>query len=212
MSLRLLILSCFVCFVPISSTALDMYYAAEFRSGSIVDDANVYLEGPVDFGDEKKLRRLLDQHPDIKEIIVGISPGGSLHAGIEIAELIHNQGLTVKLEGPAASAATVIALGSNTRLRFQGDFAHQQGTTLLFHCAYLRGNDFCDEPATRESAVRLARFTSWSVDRWMRVLMATSPATVERISIWDVLDRDEWQCEAEAHLSVVCKTAKYRGN
>lgn len=189
-----------------SSSALEMSYAPEFRSGNILDDASIYLEGPVEFGDDQKLRRMLDQNPDVKEIIVGLSPGGSLHAGIGIAELIFDRGLSVKLEGPAASAATVISLGSQTRIRFQGDFAQQQGTTLLFHCAYLRGNNFCDEPATRVSAEKLARFSDWSVDRWMRVLMATSPATVERISLWDILDRDQWSCEAEAHLSVVCKT------
>ena len=190
--------------------ALEMVYAPEFRSGNIRDDANIYLEGPVEFGDEIKLARMLAQHPDVKEIIVGQSPGGSLHAGIVIADLIYRRELHVKLEGPAGSAATIISLGSKTRIRFQGDFAHQQGTTLQFHCAYKRGNSYCDEPATRASAKRLASYTSWSTDRWMMLLMSTSPSTYKRVSLWDVIDKSQWNCEAEAHLSVVChsKTAK----
>lgn len=205
MNFKKLIFACLFISWSVPVVALDMSYSPEFRSGDILDDASIYLDGPVEFGDDQKLHRLLEQHPDVKEVIVGQSPGGSLHAGIEIAEIIFERRLSVKLEGPAASAATVISLGSQTRIRFQGDFAQQQGSSLLFHCAYLRGNDFCDEPATRASAVKLAQFSDWSVDRWMRVLMSTTPATTERISLWDILDRDQWDCEAEAHLSVVCR-------
>ncbi|WP_139103293.1 hypothetical protein [Pararhodobacter sp. CCB-MM2] len=184
--------------------ALDMWYSGGYNTGERFDVPFIYLDGPVEYGDEQRLASLLQQHPDVEEIVVGMSPGGSLHAGIAIARLIHERRLHVKLEGPAASAATVISLGSRTQLRFQGDFAIQQGTTLLFHCAYLSGNDYCDERATRRSAELLASFSDWSIDQWMRLLMPTTPATVERVSLWDIIDRSAWECEAEAHLSVVC--------
>lgn len=189
---------------PSKATALEFQYVPPCNCGVAFDDAALILDGSVERGDAAKLARALDRHPDVTEIIVGISPGGSLAAGIGIAKLIRSRGLYVKLEGPAASAAAVLSLGARDRVRFQGDSTQQQGSTLLFHCAYLRGETTCHRDATQLLASELSTLSVWSTETWFRLLMTTSPSTVQRVSLWDILGKSNWTSKAEAHLSVVC--------
>ncbi|MFE3837764.1 hypothetical protein [Pseudogemmobacter sonorensis] len=150
----------------------------------------------MEFGDEILFAEMLDRHPDVEKIIVGNSPGGNLHAGIEIARLIFDRDLSVQINGPAASAATVIALAARQKLEYLPDsYVPDVGTELLFHCAYMAGNSYCDEFATRRSARVLGEITGKPEQEWFDLMMATTPDTVVRVGLEEILQYDDWYCD-----------------
>lgn len=189
-----------------SVSAMEMTYEPAGTGAGRMEQwpATITLEGPVEWGDQDKLRAILERHPDVEQVIIGQSPGGSLYAGIYMAEVLYDSGLPLKLIGPAASAATVISLGARTEVNFGEENDTYRGTKLLFHCAYIRGESVCDGRATEALSEALAKFTRRSADDWYDFLMEeTTPDTVEPVRMFSILNR-EWQCAPEDFRGTTC--------
>lgn len=190
---------------PDQSWSMEMEYWPASQTGNNVEPARIFIEGGVELDDGDRLQSLLDRHPDVERIIVGQSPGGYLFGGIEVANIIYDNDLDVQINGPAASAATVISLGARQRLYFVSDASGPGlGSQLLFHCAYISA-DACDERGTRRSAEILEKLTRRSADEWYEVLMSTTPDTVVRISVEEILQYDDWFCSDAGPDGTVCE-------
>lgn len=186
---------------------MDMeYWSATTGEGRMNNNpATIFLSGPVERGDGEKLRTLIERNPDAEQLIIGKSPGGVLMEGIKMAGIIYDSGIEVQVNGPAASAATIISLGARNTVRFvEGAGARFRGTELLFHCAYIPGKDICDESGTLWAAETLAKYTIRNLDTWFKFLMEkTTPATVERILLRDLIE-GEWDCYDAGRKGTEC--------
>ena len=189
-----------------SVAAMDMTYKPAGTGQGRMEQwpSSITLEGPVEWGDDQKLREILAQYPDVEEVVIGRSPGGSLHAGIYMAEVLYEAGLPLRLEGPAASAATVISLGAKNQVTFGEASQNYRGTQLLFHCAYIQGETVCDGQATKILSEALASFTRRTADDWYSFLMEeTTPDTVEPVRMFSLLSRS-WHCASEDRRGTTC--------
>lgn len=88
--------------------------AAEFRG----EGDTVFLDGMIAKGDADRLRGLLNTAPELKRLSIN-SPGGDLHAGLQLGELVRQRKLETYVEGgvrEAASAAAYVFMGGETRV------------------------------------------------------------------------------------------------
>ena len=188
---------------------MTIEYVPYYQSGNFEVFSHIFLEGPVDFNLPTRLQEMLDKHPDVSFIQIGKSPGGALYGGIDAAKVIRDSGLALHVSGPVASAAAVMSTGASTSIIFAYDEGLDYDTQVLFHCAYIRGSDTCDEKGTLDAANTLEQLTPYSSEWWFDFLMLkTTPQTVEAISLndlfsnWDCVDlRGQRFCDAARKLS-----------
>lgn len=193
--------------VPETSQALNFEYVPEDkweegRGNGGGDYAHLVISGDVVFGDGDRFSEYLARHGDVRFVRIRRSPGGSLLEGIKIAEIIHERGLHVVVEGPAASAAAIISLGGSESVTFF-DSSHFNSSRVLFHCAYLRGEQVCHAESTRLQAITLAKFTKISEEQWYNFLMSeTTPAKVVPIQLSKLFSH--WNCWTSGRTGTHC--------
>lgn len=97
--------------------------------------ARIVIDGELADGDEVRFERLADALP--RAVVVLLSPGGDLHAGIEIGKLIRDRELATLVESgkECASACALAWLAGTPRIM-------AEGATIGFHAAYTEhGNE-----------------------------------------------------------------------
>lgn len=75
----------------------------------------IVMSGPVEYGDNVKLERLLNENPQITTVILRDSLGGKLDPGQFVSNMIRTRGLRTAVSGYCASACALMYLGGVER-------------------------------------------------------------------------------------------------
>lgn len=112
-----------IVFLPHSAQAELKRYGSFYYTDEVPQIG--FLLGTIESGDSFELRRIIRDH-DVNLIVTG-SPGGSLYEGLQIASIIHDNGLDtyVPINWSCESSCANIFLGGNARL-LSGDLGVHQ--------------------------------------------------------------------------------------
>ena len=161
------------------------------------------LEGPIAeeswWGDEvtpADFRRELERHPG--DLVVAInSPGGDVIAGSMIYSMLkeHQGQITVRIEGLAASAASVVAMA--------GDIVQMAPTAyMMIHNAWTA--EIGDNRAMRATADKLDE-----IDRGIRCAYQTKTGKSEK-EIGKMMDAETWMSAPKALEEHFCDVILYQ--
>jgi len=78
------------------------------------DGRTLYVSGPYGIRSEEKVRRALEQHKSLREVVLE-GPGGRASAGFEIFRMIRSAKLATRVDTACASACTLAFLGGVER-------------------------------------------------------------------------------------------------
>ena len=95
------------------------------------DGTILYVDGSYGMGSEQAVRRMLEQNPKVREVVLS-GPGGRMGAGFEISRMIRSRRLATRVETGCASACTIAFLGGVDR-------SIAPGAKLGFHQASFPG-------------------------------------------------------------------------
>ncbi len=113
----------------------------DFTLTASADGRTLTLDGTIGAGTAVALRRALDEHPTVREIVLS-GPGGRIGAASEIEGLIRKRRLDTLVEGDCASACALAFLGGvERRLSPQARLAfHQAGFPGVNQAEMLESN------------------------------------------------------------------------
>jgi hypothetical protein len=78
------------------------------------DGRTLYVSGPYGMRSEEAVRRALEQHKSVREVVLE-GPGGRASAGFEIFRMIRSARLSTRVDTACASACTIAFLGGVDR-------------------------------------------------------------------------------------------------
>jgi len=78
------------------------------------DGRTLRIDGPYGVGSVDVVRRALEGHPSIRQVVLA-GPGGRIGPAFEINRMIRNRGLATRVEAACASACTIAFLGGVDR-------------------------------------------------------------------------------------------------
>ncbi len=114
---------------------------SDFTLTASADGRTLTLDGTIGAGTAVALRRALDDHPAVREIVLS-GPGGRIGPAFEIEGLIRKRRLDTRVEGDCASACALVFLGGvERRLLPQARLAfHQAGFPGMNQAEMLESN------------------------------------------------------------------------
>ena len=112
----------------LSSVVWERERASKYALTISDDSTYVYLNGSFELGITKNLRALLQQHPNVKDIVLA-SQGGNIYEGRGVAKLIRERGLdSYVLEACSSACTTAFIAGATRTLGPNGHLGfHQYG-------------------------------------------------------------------------------------